>query len=52
MYLFRRISEEKNLTKGTRGRVDIHQFVYADLNYLINCAKSNAHSLDDCHKEK
>lgn len=47
MYLFRRISEEKNLTKGTRGRVDIYQSVHADLNYLIGCAKSNVHSLDD-----
>ena len=34
MYLFRRISEEKNLTKGGRGRVDIYQSLHADLNYL------------------
>lgn len=47
MYLFRRISEEKNLTKGGRGRVALYQFIHADLNYLIGCAKRNVHSLDD-----
>ena len=47
MYLFRRICEEKNLTKGGRGRVALYQSIHADLNYLIGCAKSNVHSLDD-----
>jgi hypothetical protein len=47
MYLFRRISEEKNLTKGGRGRVSVYQSLNNDLNYLIGCAKHNVQSLDD-----
>lgn len=47
MYLFRRISFEKNITKGGKGRVDLYQSLNADLNYLIGCAKSNVHSLDN-----
>ena len=47
MYLFRRISEEKNLTKGSRGRVDIYKSLNPNLNYLIGCAKSNVKALDD-----
>lgn len=47
MYLFRRISEEKNLTKKGRGKVTVYQCIKPDLNYLIGCAKSNVSSLDD-----
>ena len=47
MYLFRRISEEKNLTKGGCGRVSVYQSLNNDLNYLIGCAKHNVQSLDD-----
>ena len=49
MYLFRRISYEKNLTKRSEARVDLYQSLNADLNYLIGCAKSNVHPIDnDC----
>lgn len=47
MYLFRRISFERNITKGTKGRVDLYQSLDPNLNYLISCAKSNVKSLDD-----
>ena len=47
MYLFRRITYEKNLTKRSRARVDLYQSLNADLNYLIGCAKSNVHPIDN-----
>lgn len=47
MYLFRRISFERNITKGAKGRVDLYQSLNPNLNYLIGCAKSNVKALDD-----
>ncbi len=47
MYLFRRISHEKNLTDNGMGRVSLFQSINPDLNYLIKCAKSNVEKLDD-----
>ena len=47
MYLFRRISQEKNLTKKGTGNVKLYQSLSPDLNHLIACAKSNVASLDD-----
>lgn len=47
MYLFRRISQEKNLTNKGSGKVTLYQTLSPDLNYLIGCAKSNVSSLDD-----
>lgn len=47
MYLFRRISFERNLTKGAKGRVDLYQSLNPNLNYLIGCAKSNVKALDN-----
>ena len=47
MYLFRRISFERNITKGAKGRVDLYQSLNPNLNYLISCAKSNVRPLDD-----
>lgn len=47
MYLFRRISHEKNLTKKGSGKVTLYQSLSPDLNYLIGCAKSNVSSHDD-----
>ena len=47
MYLFRRISHEKNLTKKDSGIVRLYQTLNPDLNYLIGCAKSNVSSHDD-----
>jgi len=46
MYLFRRISHEKNLTKNGKGKVTLYQSIHPDLNYLIRCAKSNVECND------